>query len=319
MKQIWNIFKRDVWRLWKNRFALIVTIGIIVIPSLYAWFNIGANYDPYSNTKGIKVAVANEDAGTQNAVTGKLNAGDEIIANLKENDQLGWTFVNTEKAVEGVKSGKYYAAIIIPEDFSSRLTDFLNGRIEKSEIIYYVNEKKNAIAPKITDTGAQTLEEEIKSTFSSVASESVSKVMAASAVGISGKLNQASADITAAIDTTRSDLDTYRVLLENFRGTIADGQGSIDGGKATLDSLKDAAASGQKGLESAQDRLSQSRESVGKFSGSLSNILNQSQSVLGQIGGTASSQLGNLEAQALRTVSPLQKRCCPLTRRLWTR
>ena len=123
--------------------------------------------------------------------------------------------------------------------------------------------------------------------------------MAASAVGISGKLNQASADITAAIDTTRSDLDTYRVLLENFRGTIADGQGSIDGGKATLDSLKDAAASGQKGLESAQDRLSQSRESVGKFSGSLSNILNQSQSVLGQIGGTASSQLGNLEAQAL--------------------
>ncbi|MBO1687814.1 hypothetical protein HJU46_17210, partial [Clostridium butyricum] len=74
------------------------------------------------------------DAGTQNAVTGKLNAGDEIIANLKENDQLGWTFVDTEKAVEGVKSGKYYAAIIIPEDFSSRLTDFLNGRIEKSEI-----------------------------------------------------------------------------------------------------------------------------------------------------------------------------------------
>ena len=61
MKQIWNIFKRDVRRLCKNRFALIVTIGIIVIPSLYAWFNIGANYDPYSNTKGIKVAVANED------------------------------------------------------------------------------------------------------------------------------------------------------------------------------------------------------------------------------------------------------------------
>ena len=95
MKQIWNIFKRDVRRLCKNRFALIVTIGIIVIPSLYAWFNIGANYDPDSNTKGIKVAVANEDAGTQNAVTGKLNAGDEIIANLKENDQLGWTFVDT--------------------------------------------------------------------------------------------------------------------------------------------------------------------------------------------------------------------------------
>ncbi|WP_195267668.1 YhgE/Pip domain-containing protein [Eubacterium sp. 1001713B170207_170306_E7] len=299
MKQIWNIFKRDVRRLCKNRFALIVTIGIIVIPSLYAWFNIGANYDPYSNTRNLKVAVASEDAGTSNAVTGRLNAGDEIVANLRENDQLGWTFVDTGEAVEGVKSGKYYAAIIIPEDFSARLTEFLNGRIEKSEIIYYVNEKKNAIAPKITDTGAQTLEEEIKNTFSAVASESVSKAITASAAGISGKLNQASADITTAIDTTRSDLDTYRVLLKNFRGTIAQGQSSIDGGRSTLDSLKDAAASGQKGLESAQARLSQSRESIGTFSGSLSGILNQGHSVLGQINGTAASQLGNLEAQAL--------------------
>ena len=124
--------------------------------------------------------------------------------------------------------------------------------------------------------------------------------MTASAVGISGKLNQASADITTAIDTTRSDLDTYRVLLENFRGTVSEGQGAVDGGKATLDSLKNAAASGQEGLESAQARLSQSRESVGKFSGSLSNILSQGQGVLGQINGTAASQLGNLEAQALK-------------------
>ena len=156
MKQIWHIFKRDVRRLCQNRFALIVTIGIIIIPSLYAWFNIGANYDPYSNTKDIRVAVSNEDKGTRNTVSGELNAGDEIIKNLKENDQLGWTFVDKDKAVEGVKSGKYYAAIIIPDDFSARLTDFLSGKIEKSEIVYYVNEKKNAIAPKITDTGAQT-------------------------------------------------------------------------------------------------------------------------------------------------------------------
>ena len=101
MKQIWNIFKRDVRRLCKNRFALIVTIGIIVIPSLYAWFNIGANYDPYSNTKGIKVAVAQRGYRNQKHGCGRSQRpGDEIIANLKENDQLGWTFVDTEKAVE---------------------------------------------------------------------------------------------------------------------------------------------------------------------------------------------------------------------------
>lgn len=300
MKQIWHIFKRDVRRLCQNRFALIVTIGIIIIPSLYAWFNIGANYDPYSNTKDIRVAVSNEDKGTRSTVTGELNAGDEIIKNLKENDQLGWTFVDKDKAVEGVKSGKYYAAIIIPGDFSARLTDFLSGKIEKSEIVYYVNEKKNAIAPKITDTGAQTLEEEIRNTFSAVAAESVSKVMTASASGIAGKLTQTSADINTAINTTRDSLDTYQALLDRFKGTISTGKDSIGTGKATLDSLKAAAATGQEGLENAQTHLSQSRESIGKFSGSLTNTLNQGQSVLGQINGTAASQLGNLEAQALQ-------------------
>lgn len=300
MKQIWHIFKRDVQRLCQNRFALIVTIGIIIIPSLYAWFNIGANYDPYSNTKDIRVAVSNEDKGTRSTVTGELNAGDEIIKNLKENDQLGWTFVDKDKAVEGVKSGKYYAAIIIPDDFSVRLTDFLSGKIEKSEIVYYVNEKKNAIAPKITDTGAQTLEEEIRNTFSAVAAESVSKVMTASASGIAGKLTQTSADINTAINTTRDSLDTYQALLDRFKGTISTGKDSIGTGKATLDILKAAAATGQEGLENTQTHLSQSRESIGKFSGSLTNTLNQGQSVLGQINGTAASQLGNLEAQALQ-------------------
>ena len=117
----------------------------------YAWFNIAANIDPYANTSAIQIAVANND---QDASTNDLtiNAGDQIMENLKENDQLGWVFTSEEKAVDGVRSGKYYAAIVIPEDFSDSLLSVLSGTLETPELNYYINEKVNAIAPKITDT-----------------------------------------------------------------------------------------------------------------------------------------------------------------------
>ena len=113
MKKAFRIFKRDLGRLVHNRVAVIVMAGVCVLPSLYAWFNIAANMDPYSNTQGIKVAVANHDTEAANDLI-TLNAGDRIEENLRENDQLGWTFVEESQAVEGVKSGKYYAAIVIP-------------------------------------------------------------------------------------------------------------------------------------------------------------------------------------------------------------
>ena len=104
MKKSFRIFFRDLKRLLTNRIALVVTAGVCALPSLYAWFNIYANMDPYSNTQGIKVAIANCDEGDENELL-TLNAGDSIIDNLKKNDALGWTFVDEDKAISGVKSG----------------------------------------------------------------------------------------------------------------------------------------------------------------------------------------------------------------------
>ena len=41
----------------KNVIAMIVIMGITVIPTLYAWFNISASWDPYGNTGALKLAV----------------------------------------------------------------------------------------------------------------------------------------------------------------------------------------------------------------------------------------------------------------------
>ena len=160
MKTIWKIYKRDFKRLSRNVVALVVAVGICILPALYAWFNIAANWDPYGNTGGIQVAVVNDDKGsTADGITFAL--GEQIVENLKANDAIGWTFMDDKDALEGVKSGKYYAAIVIPEDFSEKMVGILSGTIESPNLKYYVNEKKNAIAPKITDKGATSIQQQV--------------------------------------------------------------------------------------------------------------------------------------------------------------
>ncbi|MDO4289237.1 MAG: YhgE/Pip domain-containing protein [Eubacterium sp.] len=300
LRQIAAIYKRDVQRLLKNAVALIVTLGIIIIPSLYAWFNIGANYDPYSSTSGIKVAVANLDAGTHNDTIGDLNAGASIVDALKENDQLGWTFTDEAKALEGVKAGRYYAAIVIPEDFSAGLTQFLSGKAEQAKIAYYVNEKKNAIAPKITDTGAQTLEEEIRKTFIQVASDSVSKAVVLSSGSISGKMDQTARDITQALGDTEKNLEAYKALLTEIEASAQEGGQALDDAKGSLETLKTAAGAAQDSVSKSNALLAASRQSMAQLTGDLSALVSEGSLVAGNISGTASSKLGNLEAAAAK-------------------
>ena len=167
MKNIWEIFRRDIKRIKNNVIAMIVIMGITVVPCLYAWFNIAASWDPYKNTGNLKVAVASVDKGYEGSLIPlELNMGDQVLTSLRSNSQLDWVFTSKKKAVSGVKSGKYYAAIVIPDNFSESLLSILSGDIKQPELDYYINEKKNAIAPKITDTGATTLQQQINDTFS---------------------------------------------------------------------------------------------------------------------------------------------------------
>lgn len=165
MSTILRIFIKDLRGICRNIFALVIAIGLCIIPSLYAWFNIYSNWDPYANTASIKIAVYSEDTGFD--MDGEYqNMGNSIIDNLKENDKLGWTFTkDMESTIDGVKSGKYYAAIVIGDNFSRSMINFLNDNMETPSVTYYENAKKNAIASKITQSGKSTLQETINETF----------------------------------------------------------------------------------------------------------------------------------------------------------
>lgn len=294
MKRAFEIFRRDVNRLSHNMVAMIVTIGVCLIPSLYAWFNIAANYDPYANTGNIKIAVANADKGTENELIGELNVGEEIVQNLKKNDSLGWKFTDEKKAVQGVKSGKYYAAIVIPEDFSSSFVSILSGDMKQPQFEYYLNEKKNAIAPKVTGTGASTIQEQVNEEFIAAAAGSVSKILGQTAEQMGTQVDTVQEGLIAKMQTAEENLEEYQVVLENLNKTIDGSDDLINGTQETLDALKSAVASGAKSMNNGTDILASVRNSVGALSVGLSDGLTQGADALSGISSAVGTDLGKL-------------------------
>lgn len=172
MGKILHIYKTDLRSVIKSPALAILVIGMILLPSVYAWINIKSVWDPYNNTSGIPVAVANEDEGIE--IEGKvINIGAQTIEGLKNNSKLGWKFVDYQEAERGVKYGDYYAYIFIPKDFSTKLTSIINANPMQPEIEFAVNEKINAIAPKIATSGASSLILQIRQSFTQTVSDSI--------------------------------------------------------------------------------------------------------------------------------------------------
>ena len=177
MRNVLKILKRDLLRLLKTPQALVVVFALMVIPSLYTWYNVIGFWNPYDNTGNLTVCVVNQDAGGSSELTGELNVGERIVDQLHENDQLHWEFTDYDAAMNELKSGRAYAAYVIPEHFTVDLLTITTGSFTQPKIEYYVNEKSGPVAPKITDTGATTLDETINSTFVATVSDVVVKTI----------------------------------------------------------------------------------------------------------------------------------------------
>ncbi|MFC4779078.1 YhgE/Pip family protein [Paenibacillus sp. GCM10023252] len=176
MKRILTLYGHDLRSIYKSWTTLIIIIGLACLPSLYAWFNIKATWDPYGNTQGIPLAVVNNDTGA--VLEGKpLRLGDDIVEELRHNDKIGWVFTSESKAREGVRRGDYYASLVIPTDFSKKIATVLDDEPDKAVIIYTVNEKINAVAPKITSSGASAVIEEVRQQFVKTANGTIFRIL----------------------------------------------------------------------------------------------------------------------------------------------
>ncbi|SEK75280.1 putative membrane protein [Pseudobutyrivibrio ruminis] len=269
MKNVIKIIVSDIKRLSTNVVAMVVIIGLTVIPSLYAWFNILSNWDPYgeSATTNLQVAVASSDEGIMIGSV-ELNVGDIIISNLKENTTIGWVFTDTaQDAVNGVYSGDYYAALVIDEEFSSNMISFLSGDIENPIITYYENEKKNAIAPKITAKVKTTIEREVDHAFVSTVAESLLKGGEYFATldeegNITGaginKLEQLDSDLNGMITI----LDSYIALMDSTESISEAGEAITDSADTITELAGTMAEESQGKAAGVKDDVEQSKKNV---------------------------------------------------------
>ncbi len=222
LKHTWTLFKLDWRRIAKNPIAILLMAALVIIPSLYAWFNIKALWDPYANTGELPIAVYSADAGAK-FQDKDVEIGKEVVKNLHKNKQLGWRFVDSKKqVVEGVKSGKYYAGIYLPKEFSEDLLSFTSGDIKKPKIEYYLNQKINAIAPKITDKGAGSIQTEISQEFIKTASSTLLKVF--NEIGYDIDANLVSINkVKDLILTTNDNLDE----IDKYTQEVVEVQGKM--------------------------------------------------------------------------------------------
>ena len=282
MKNIIQIFKNDLLRIHKNVIAMIVIMGITVIPTLYAWFNIAASWDPYGNTGGIKVAIVNNDKGG-NLQDKFINVGDELIAKLKENTNLGWEFVSEEEGNNGVHKGKYYATIIIPEEFTSETLSIINNNIKRPTLIYRVNEKSNAIAPKITDKGITTIKSQVDSNIIETVDGLIFMVFNEMGVSIEGSKDKILKLINGVIDLNNKVPEIENIINEINNGSSS-AENLITKAKDNLPLLQDT-------LNSSDNLLVDTKNALEKSKGALGDVAPVIKSDLEVI----NRELGNLE------------------------
>ncbi|WP_149846741.1 YhgE/Pip domain-containing protein [Paenibacillus sp. 37] len=228
MRHIWHVYKTDWLHILKVPTGIFLIVAIILLPGVYDWVNVKSVWDPYSNTQGIKIAVTSEDAGATVEGT-NINIGNELVSSLKNNEKLGWTFVDRAEASRGVQTGEYYASLLIPGDFSSKITGIIDGKLERPEVIYTVNEKVNAIAPKITGSGVSAITTQINENFTEAVSEAVLT-----------KLNEAGVEINSQLPTLRKMENGIFTLERNLPAIQAAGQKVLEVEKAMPEIVKDA-------------------------------------------------------------------------------
>lgn len=318
---IWKIFSGDIKKIRNNTMAWIVILGLTIVPSLYAWFNIAASWDPYANTGNLKVAVASVDEGYSGELTAiNLNIGDKVISALRENDALDWVFTTEKEAIQGVKDGSYYAALVIPKSFSRDMMSFFTPNVHRSDILYYLNEKKNAIAPKITNKGASAVKSQIDEIFA----KSITEVALEVTESLSNVLEKGDADryinnflgnfesVGTEISKSGDTVESFAKLTESLAGvtnTAAEltAQMTENAGKnqALLaegtDRINDAA---QK-LQDVSASLGQTLDKVTSFYDSIAKKLDEIIELLNEDADAAIKKLRELEQKVNKVTQTL--------------
>ncbi|WP_307977016.1 YhgE/Pip family protein, partial [uncultured Bifidobacterium sp.] len=300
MKNIWKLFVGDVRRLTSNIVSIIIVTGLVVIPGLFSWFNISASWDPFANTGNLKFAVANDDEGYKSGlIPVKISIGDQVVNTLRANDQMDWTFTTKKEAIDGTKSGKYYAAVVIPKDFSTRMMTFFTADGDHATLTYYNNEKKNALAPKITGQGADTVAAQINEMFSETLTSTALNIASQLADELDKPESQATlTNFSNNMGNFANTLTDTSSALTTFSSLTLSAQNLLDSSNSLLSNVSGSAKNAVNELKQSKNGINDLTGAVKTSTNALSTALSSSSNSFGAVSTDIDSVFNNAGTQA---------------------
>lgn len=258
-----SVFFEDLASSFKKPKVIIPILVVMFIPVLYSGMFLKAFWDPYGKMDEIPVAVVNEDRGAEYEGT-NLQAGNDLVEELKKNAAFGWEFVTREQANEGMKNNDYYMTLVIPSNFSEQATTLMDDQPQPAEIIYEPNEAYNFLAAQIGGTAVK----EIKSKVSAKVTEAYTDVLFDQVEKISSGLGDAGEGATEINDGAVKLDEGAQKLKENLAkmvdgsvklqdgiSPLTEGVGSLNKGASDLKTGATSLASGLNQLADANKQL----------------------------------------------------------------
>ena len=309
MRKIIDFIKRDLRHIRGNVIALVVIMGIIVVPTFYAWFNIGGFWDPYSNTKNLKVAVANSDLGyTSDLMPIEVNFGDRVVNDLRESTAIGYTVVSEDEAIEGVRSGEYYAAVVIPEDFSADLLTALSDNPVKAQVKFYQNEKANAIAQIVTNKASSAIEKDIDESFASTVTTVGAGVLDQLGSYLDDdKIAEVAANLDTAVQKSSETLTSTAQTMRGFADTLDATQGLLGSGSSAFDASLSSTLSVGNSLTGAASNVRDLGNALDGTTGSINDAIASSSASIGAVSDAIDSAFDAADAPTNDLIDALTK------------
>ena len=282
MNMIKKIFLTDLKHLCSSFFVLVIAGGVAIIPALYAWMNIYSNWDPYGNTGNIKMAIVSNDEGYRDDTGEFHNTGSQVLESMKDNTAINWQFPKTEKeAIDGVKDGKYYGALVIPKGFTNSMYNVFLENVDRPSITFYQNQKMNPVANKITDTVVEKVQTNINNQFIGVLTETV--FQDANHISEDLKKDGGFDEIMGHMTEVRDEMKQYQVMINKIVSSNAALTKAIDSADREVSQIGKNAENTAKALDHSADNISKTELTLDSYANNVNASLNTVQTTLGNM------------------------------------
>lgn len=301
MKEIFDIFKNDVKKICSQKFTIIIILGIMIIPGIYAWLNIDSNWNPYDNTGNLPIAIVNKDQG-MNFLGTDINMGKLLEDSLRENNAMKWIFTDEQTAKSYVDESIYYGALIIPENFSSKfLTLFDSDKLEKPTFDFYVNQKKNPIAPIIVSKAISTIQTTLNQNFVNAVIYKMANT--AEELDIMTKQAKSTEELISKLTKAKEDVSKLRAVIKTLSIASDSVTSSLNAVRNLFPTVESITGSTRQGIDSMKNAVNSFNNSYNQMTDDISDVLSSIKNIGLEMSNTVSGTDSNNISENLDLIS----------------